>query len=219
MILYHSVSARSFRPLWTLEELGVAYELVVLPFPPRAHAPDYLELNPLGTVPLFIDGGLRMTESAAICQYLAERFGDGVLAVAPGDPAYGTYLNFLSYGEATLTFPQTLLLRYGRYEPEDRRAPQVVDDYTRWFFARLKGLETALSGCSYLCGERFTAADISVGYALMLADYLRLSDSFKANTKEYWRRLRARPGFQRAAIAETEAAVRQGVAVTPAPLA
>jgi glutathione S-transferase len=65
--LYHCVSARSFRGLWALEELGLPYELVMLPFPPRQHARHFLVLNPLGTIPLLVHGDTRMTESAAIC--------------------------------------------------------------------------------------------------------------------------------------------------------
>jgi glutathione S-transferase len=88
----------------------------MLPFPPRIKAPDYLAVNPLGTIPAFIDGDTRMTESAAICEYLASRYDAGGLSVLPGEPEYGRYLNMLHFGEATLTFPQTLLLRYGRFE-------------------------------------------------------------------------------------------------------
>jgi len=65
--LYHCVSARSFRPLWALEELGAPYQLRMLPFPPRALQRSYLALNPLGTVPLLLDGDTRMTESSAMC--------------------------------------------------------------------------------------------------------------------------------------------------------
>ena len=57
------MSARSFRPLWTPEELGLPYELRMLPFPPRALARPYLDINPAGTIPLLIDGDTRMTES------------------------------------------------------------------------------------------------------------------------------------------------------------
>ena len=56
--LYHCVSARSFRPLWMLEELQAPYLLQMLPFPPRALQRSYLDLNPLGTVPLLVDGGM-----------------------------------------------------------------------------------------------------------------------------------------------------------------
>ena len=68
--LYHCDGARSFRPLWMLEEMGLAYELKMLPFPPRVFAKDYLALNPLGTIPYLIDGETRMTESSGICHYL-----------------------------------------------------------------------------------------------------------------------------------------------------
>jgi glutathione S-transferase len=63
--LYHCVSARSFRPLWMLEELGLPYDLRMLPFPPRALARPFLQENSLGTVPLLVEGDTRMTESAA----------------------------------------------------------------------------------------------------------------------------------------------------------
>ncbi|MET0743430.1 MAG: glutathione S-transferase N-terminal domain-containing protein, partial [Microvirga sp.] len=115
--LYHCVSARSFRPLWALEELRLPYDLVMLPFPPRMRSRAFLDLNRLGTVPLYVDGPLRMTESAAICEFLAARHSPGGLAVAVHEEAYGDYLNWLHFGEATLTFPQTLVLRYGRLEP------------------------------------------------------------------------------------------------------
>jgi glutathione S-transferase len=75
LTLYHCHNARSFRVLWTLEEMGLPYELKMLPFPPRQLVPDYLSINPLGTVPAFFDGPMRMTESAAICQYLVTRYG------------------------------------------------------------------------------------------------------------------------------------------------
>jgi glutathione S-transferase len=54
--LYHCAGTRSFRALWALEEMGLAYRLHLLPFPPRLLRPDFLALNPLGTVPLLIDG-------------------------------------------------------------------------------------------------------------------------------------------------------------------
>ena len=114
LTLYHCHNARSFRPLWTLEEMGLSYELKMLPFPPRELVPDYLGVNPLGTVPAFFDGAMRMTESAAICQYLVTRYGPTPLAVDPSEPDYGPYLNWLFFGEATLTFPQTIVLRYSK---------------------------------------------------------------------------------------------------------
>jgi len=199
--LYHCLSARSFRPLWALEELRLPYTLHMLPFPPRAFRKEYLALNPLGTVPLFIDGDTRMTESPAICHYLAERHAPTTLAVRPDEPAYGAFLNFLSFGEATLTFPQALILRYSQLEA-DRGLGEVAQDYTRWFAGRLRGIDMAVSDSDYLCAGRFTAADISVGYALMLAEILGLHSHFSPAVAAYWRRLSARDGYRRALTAQ-----------------
>jgi glutathione S-transferase len=204
--LYHCRDARSFRPLWALEELGLAYELKLLPFPPRFLAREYLNENPLGTIPLLVDGETRMTESAAMIEYLSMRHGGGALSVAPGDPAYGAYLNGLHFGEATLTFPQTLVLRYSRLEPEERRNPQVAQDYARWFLSRLKGLDLILQTRDHAAGETFTGADISIAYALLLAKSLGLSGEFPTAVADYWTRMQARQGFQRAVDAQSTGA-------------
>ena len=199
--LWHCADARSFRALWALEELSLPYELKLLPFPPRMLSPDYLQINPLGTIPFFVDGETKMTESSAIVQYLAVKHG-GPLAVGPQDPAYGAWLNWLYLGEATLTFPQTLVLRYTRLEPKDRRNPQVAEDYARWFMARLRAVDAALQGADHLCAGRFTAADISVGYALLLAQTLGLSERFSPTVAAYWARLQQREAFKRAKAAQ-----------------
>lgn len=215
--LYHCMSARSFRPLWMLEELGLPYQLKILPFPPRVLEKRYLEVNPLGTVPALFDGDVRMTESAAMCQYLATRAGATPLDVGSEEPGYGAYLNYLHFGEATLTFPQTLVLRYAHFESPERRQPQVAEDYAKWFLARLRNLEPVLSLHDYLAAGRFTAADVSVGYALLLAEHLGLKPHFTPAVLAYWERLRARDGFRRAMVAQEEAALVQGVSTVPAP--
>jgi glutathione S-transferase len=195
--LWHCPDARSFRALWALEELGLEYELHVLPFPPRVRAPEYLQVNPLGTIPAMRDGETFMTESAAIVQYLATRDGPSALAVTAADPDYGAWLNWLHFGEATLTFPQTLVLRYRRFEPG--KAEVVADDYAQWFLSRLRQVDRALAdGREWLCGGRFTGADISVGYALLLARQLKLDAKFSPAMQAYWARLSARPAFRAA---------------------
>lgn len=218
IVLHHCVSARSFRPLWMLEELGLPYRLRMLPFPPRALARHFMEDNPLGTVPLLEDGETRMTESAAICQYLAARHGGGRFDVAPTDPAYGAYLNALHQGEATLTFPQTLVLRYAHFEPPGQRLPQVAEAYTRWFLARLRGLGSLLQRQPWACAGRFTAADVSLGYALMLGEMLGLAPQYPEPVRHYWAELQQRPAHQRALQAQHQAALDQGVPPLPAPL-
>ena len=215
--IHHCVSARSLRPVWMCEEMGLPYQLHMLPFPPRVRRKDFLGTNPLGTVPWLQDGDITLSESVAMCQYLAARYGQGQWDVAPHDPRYADYLNALHFGEATLTFPLTLLLRYAHFESPERRQPQVVEDYTRWFLGRLKALPLRLQGQPYLCGERFTAADVSVGYALLVNPYLDLQQAWPQEVQDYWDRLRERPALQRALAREQHDAVAQGVDPTPAP--
>jgi glutathione S-transferase len=198
--LWHCPDARSFRPLWALEELGLPYQLHLLPFPPRVRQPEYLQVNPLGTIPALRDGETFMTESAAIVQYLVTRYRPNELEIDIEHPEYGPWLNWLHFGEATLTFPQTLVLRYRRFEPG--KAEVVADDYAKWFLSRLRHVDRALAKGDWLCAGRFTAADISVGYALLLASQLKLSEKFSPATAAYWERLKARPAFQAAKRAQ-----------------
>jgi glutathione S-transferase len=204
--LYHCVDARSFRALWALEEMGLPYRLHVLPFPPRVHQPGYLENNPLGTIPLLIDGDVRMTESAAIAQYLATRYGPTPLAVRANEPDYALWLDWLHRSEATLTFPLTIVLRYSQLEPEERRLAQAASDYTQWFLSRLRHLTRALADREWLCAGRFTMADLCVGYALLLARDLSLDHKFSPEISAYWERASARPGF----VAAKSAQEKQG---------
>ena len=201
LTLYHCKGARSFRALWTLEELGVGYQLAMLPFPPRMRQEGYLSVNPLGTVPVLTDGDSFMTESSAICHYLVTRYGPSPLAVTPDEDGYAAYLNFLVMGEATLTFPQTIYLRYAKFEPEGRRLPQAAADYTQWFASRLKAAEK-LIGRPYAAAGRFTAADISFGYAIKLANAIGLQDTVPDSMQAYWTGLRQRDGYLRAEAAE-----------------
>jgi glutathione S-transferase len=209
--LYHCDAARSFRPLWMLEEMGLPYDLKMLPFPPRVLAKDYLAINPLGTIPFLIDGDTRMTESAGICHYLGTRHGPTPLIVGLDEPAYGAFLNWMYFSDATLTFPQTLVLRYSQLEPEERRNPQVAGDYAKWFFGRLRAVEAATGRGETLVADRFTAADIVIGYALRLAENIGLARDFGPNVSAYWQRLQQREGFQRAVAAELRAGVEQNV--------
>ena len=198
MKLYHCADARSLRPLWALEELGADYELVNMAFPPRATYPGYLNINPLGTVPTFVDGDVTLTESTGICHYLGEKFAPTDLRVDPAEPAYGEYLNWMYRSDATLTFPQTIVLRYTRLEPKERRLPQAAEDYTVWYLSRLRSVEAALEDREFLCAGRFTMADIAVHYALFLGETLGLAERYKPRSRDYLERLKDRPALQRA---------------------
>lgn len=197
MKLWHCKGARSLRPLWALEEMGLEYELEVMPFPPRIFHKEYLGVNALGTIPFLVDGETEMTESAGICQYLVDRYEQYDFGLRADHPEYGAYLNWLHHSDATLTFPQTISMRYYLLEPSPEKQG-VADDYAKWFIARLKRLNTHLESHEYLVDNRFTIADIAVGYALYLGVALKLDERYKPQTREYLEKLIARPAFKRA---------------------
>lgn len=199
MKLFHCKDARSFRPLWALEELELDYELEVMAFPPRSRRPGYLDINSLGTVPTFIDGDALLTESSGICHYLAEQNAPTPLRIAPGERGYGEYINWIFRSDATLTFPLTVLLRYRHLEQEERRNEQVANDYLVWFLSRLRSVEAALEGGrNFLVADRFTMADIAVHYALYFGRNLGIAGHYKPNCKRYLELHINRPAFSRA---------------------
>ena len=197
MKLWHCAGSRSLRPLWALEETGLDYNLEILPFPPRGFKRDYLDVNSLGTVPYFVDGDVHMTESSAICQYLVDRYQQHDFGLQPDHPEYGAYLNWLHHADATLTFPQTISMRYYYLEPTPEKQA-VADDYAKWFIARLRRLNAHLENHEYLVDNRFTVADIAICYALIFAKALKLDDRIKPQTLAYMERLIERPGYVRA---------------------
>lgn len=192
-ILHHCEGARSFRCLWAAEEAGFDLDLKMWPFPPRWFAKAFKDINPLGTIPAWEEDGHLLTESAAICQRIAQ---GTPLEIRPDERDYLPYLNWLHRSDATLTFPLTIVLRYTRLEPEDRRLPQAVEDYKGFFMGRAKSIEEALSdGRDWLVGGRFTAADICVGYAVHLSSSFGYDAELGPLTQLWYARLKDRPSF------------------------
>ena len=181
--IYSCNDSRGVRPIWTAEEMGLSYETEMMPFPPRFLHKEYMDVNILGTIPYLIDGDVEMTESVAMCQYLVEKYGPTDLRVNSDEADYHHYLNWLAHSDATLTFPQTVVLRYTLQEIGI--ADKAAEGYRRWFVARLKLLEQTLESREYLCSNRFTIADICVSYALHLAKSLQIEEAFKPNIKRW----------------------------------
>ena len=193
--IWATQGSRAIRPIWTAEEMGLDYELTMMPFPPRVFMKEYLDVNMLGTIPYLTDGEVKMTESVAMAQYLVEKYGPTDLRVSSDEPDYPSYLNWLFHSDATLTFPQTVVLRYKLQEPGV--ADAAVDGYSRWFVSRLKLLETTLEDREFLCSDRFTIADICVSYAITLADSLGIEQAFKPNIKRWTDMLFKRAAYKK----------------------
>ena len=200
-VLYTCRGSRGLRATWAAEEAGVAVDLKLLPFPPRFKAPEYLEINPLGTIPMLIDGETQMTESCAIAHYLATKDGMTDLAIAPGETDFAEYLDYTYHADATITFPQTVYMRFALFE-KDKGWGEAGQAYAKWFWKRLIKIEQRLEDREYLCAGRFTVADICVGYALILAKQVGLDEGVPASLKAYRERLTQRGGYKRAAERE-----------------
>ena len=200
--VYSAPNTRAIRVIWVLEEIGAKAEIKSMPYPPRQHAPDYFAVNPTGMVPLLIDGEVRLSESMAICDYLATKHGSPLI-VPPNDPERPQFLQWLWYGESTLMTPLSRLniVRQVERQFERKGAPEVdaiIAGARDHVAARLEMLEQRLEGRDFLVAGRLTLADISVSYPLHLVGMLGVDNLLGPRSVAYRERLRARPAHQRA---------------------
>jgi len=197
--LYHSPQSRSIRPRWMLEETGVAYDVVPIDLQAGDQKkPEFLKINPNGAVPALVDGELRLFESAAICQYLADRFPEKRLAPPLGSAARAYYYQWIHFAMSTLEPPLITIFLHTVMKPESERLPQVVGPAREQLRAALGVLEQALAGRSFIVGDEFTAADVMVGSTLAWAQMIGVLDASTPVTAAYLGRLMGRPAFQRA---------------------
>ena len=194
--LYHAPRTRSFRIVWLLEELGIRYALEKMTFVAPQTA--FAQASPFGKFPAIEDGELTMFESGAILEYMIERYGNGRLAPAPGSPLRGPYLQWLHFAEATALPPLSDIAQHSFFKPESERIPAVVADARNRATTILSVLERELAGKQYLLGDELSAADIMLGYSLLLNKFFGLLDDRYPNLVAYLGRLEARPAFKKA---------------------
>ena len=174
---------RGFRIVWLLEELGLPYRLRPVDLLAGVeHDPEFLAINPAGFIPALADGDTVMVESIAILEYLLARHGPTPLAVAPDEPDFAAYLQFFHLGEAGLAGPMNAVFVGRTLAPEAERHARVTAWALETFQSRLGLVTRRLANHPYLAGDRFTAADISVSYALPTARpaYARAMDTCQA---------------------------------------
>ena len=161
---------RGFRVVWLLEEMGLAYRLRPVDLLAGVEKdPEFLAINPGGFIPAIRDGDVTMVESIAIMEYLMARHGPTPLAPEPRDPAFSIYQQFLHLGEAGLGVPINYVSSARNFAPRADRQNWTARDAMETFESRLRLVTRQLARSPYLAGEAFTAADISVTYALQLA--------------------------------------------------
>ena len=199
MKLYYSAQSRAGRPRWLLEELGVPYELVRLDLQKQDQKkPEYLKLNPNGAVPTLVDGDLALFESAAICQYLADKFPDKHLAPPLGTPARAKYYQWIHYGMCTLEPPLVTIFMHTMMRPEAQRNPALVEEARTQLKGVLTVLDQALAGRTYIVGDEFTAADVIIASTLGWARMMGLIGNEQPNLTTYLDKMMQRPAMQRA---------------------
>jgi glutathione S-transferase len=196
--IFHAQGSRSLRVIWLAEEMGLDYELIGETFG-RA-SPDLIAANPARALPAVVDGDVAMSESIAIMQYLTATYGPTPFALGPDDPGFPAYLQYLIYGEASLSAFLNPLIGTKLLAPEDQKDNFTANICRTVFRRRVAALTGRLTENSHLAGEAFTAADISVGYALALAERVDLADDYPKPVADYWARLKLRPAFQRAVV-------------------
>lgn len=200
--LYHAPLTRSLRVLWLLEELGLDYELKKMPFTPEAlNDPDYRRHNPFGRVPALIDGNMSLFESGAIVEYLLARYGTSGLVPDTDSAMFGHYLQWFHFAEATLMPPLSAIAQHTVIRPEEQRIQAVAADGARMAGDMLAVLDDALSGKSFILGDPFTAADIMLGYCLILCEMFGLLSERTPHVSTYLARLKERPALAAAMAA------------------
>jgi glutathione S-transferase len=198
--VYHAPLTRSVRILWLLEELGLPYEAVRVEFAPPASG-FFSQKTPLGKFPVLEDGELVMAESGAILEYVLERYGGGRLAPPVGSPARGPFLQWIHFSEGTLYPPLGTIVWHTFYKRDAASLPAVIDDARGRAHSALDFLARALDGSDYLLGAEFSAADIMMGYSLIVARTLGVLADQYPELERYLGRLEARPAFATASVA------------------
>lgn len=161
---------RGFRVVWLLEEMGLPYKLRPVDLLAGVeNDPEYLEINPAGYIPAIRDGDATMVESIAIMEYLLARYGPTPLAPSPEDPTFPAYQQFLHLGEAGLAMPMYFVVVSRNLAPGAEKQNWGARFGRELFDSRLGLVTRRLAQSPYLAGEAFTAADISVTYALEFA--------------------------------------------------
>lgn len=193
LILYHLAPSRSSVVLWMLEEIGRPFDLREVKRT-ETRTPDYLAVNPMGKVPTLVHNGVAITETAAICCYLADTFPEAGLAIPVGDRLRGPYLKWLFFGPGCFE-PALIDRMYDR--------PPAPASTAGWgdLDTIVKVLADALTPGPFLLGRQFTAADVTIGSGVRWALRLKAIPE-RQEFVDYVARLEARPARQR--VAETD---------------
>ena len=197
IVFYTNPMSRGRIVRWMLEEVGVPYRTEILGYGGTMKAPAYLAINPMGKVPAIVHAGNVVTESGAICAYLADAFPEaGLKPSRAGLADYHRWMFFAAGPVEAAVADKTL----GVTVPEDKRGFVGYGN----FDAMVDALERAVRGRRYIAGDRFSAADVyagsQIGWGLQFGTLPQ-----RGAFTQYWGRLEARPAYVRASQIDDEA--------------
>jgi glutathione S-transferase len=211
IVVHHLENSRSQRILWLLEELGVDYEIRRYDRDRSSGLapPELLGVHPLGKAPVITDGELTVAESGAIVEYLVDRYDDGRLRPPAGTAERLAYTYWLHYSEGTFMPLMVLSLVLNRIESAPM--PFFVRPVARGIAAKVrKGyldanvernlawMEARLGESDWFCGERMTAADIQMSFAVEAAEVRADLGGQYPRTADFLERIRNLPAYQAA---------------------
>jgi len=182
---------RAMRVMWMLEELELEYELV----PVGPHAPEIRAVSSSGKVPALVVDGVVLTDSVAICQYLADR--EGKLTAAAGTIARAQQDGHTQFACDEVDGSLWTGAKHTFVLPEDLRVPDVKNTARKEFSLAMKRLQERLGEGPYLAGEDFTVPDLLIAHCLSWAKSAKFETGNEI-VDAYGKRCRARPGFRRA---------------------
>lgn len=189
--LYGTPPTRAIRVIWLLNELGLEYEMAEVEILGDALDPNFLALNPAAKVPVLVDGGLVLTESAAIQLYLAEKFPEaGFIPDAIEDRA--EMYRWIFFLMTEIEQPLWRIARHKYIYPEDKRLPQDVELAQQECVAMVAVLEQHMKDRDFIVGDRLGVADFNAAYTLDWANEEKLLDN-APRLRAYLKSMYARP--------------------------
>jgi glutathione S-transferase len=183
--LFHARGARSARVRWLFEELDLPYHVEKVDIQATDRAEEHLRHHPHGKVPAVVDGELSLIESAAIVLHYTDVHPEKDLAPKPGTPERAQYYQWIIYAAATV---DPLLSTLWKDRENEQARTQLATVFA--FLAR------GLGDREWFVDNRFTAADVALGWDLAFANYMKLVDDPKLQA--YVKRIKERPAFKRA---------------------
>jgi len=199
MLKVHFVAGtRAGRVVLLLEELGLEYEVNIMPFTKEGlKSPEHRSRHALGRVPVLEDGDISIFESGAIIDYVLERHKNGGLKPNSDAPEFPFYLQWYHYCEGMVMPPMNQIVVQTILLPADRRDEAVLNQAKKLLSKALAPVNDALAGKDYLIGD-FSAADLMLGHSCFMANRLGCVTDDMQNIKDYVARIDSRPAFKKA---------------------